>query len=240
MFNQSTTLIAVNNALLFNNQNLFQGLYSSGLQVRNKTSINTKESLISEVGNYKPTFVLISSNLPGVISLCETLKKIKEASPLTKAVLFVDDNDKGNISKYLAAGTNAILWASTISENLDFAIRQLKKSQSFMCSKCIEDLRYSLQAPNTDLKFDFAQLSLLTDREVEVLFALTKGTNYKQISKQLFISESTVKTHVNNIFTKLHVNDRTQAVLYALNHGISSLVKNPDILKNALEQKAIN
>ena len=79
-------------------------------------------------------------------------------------------------------------------------------------------------------------LSLLTDRETEVLHSLTQGINYKQISKLLFISESTVKTHINNIFTKLSVNDRTQAVLYALKHGIESIAKKPDLLKNLTNQ----
>ena len=62
-------------------------------------------------------------------------------------------------------------------------------------------------------------LTYLTAREEEVLDLLTQGNNYKTIAKQLFISETTVKTHVNNIFQKLQVNDRTQAVLYALNNG---------------------
>jgi DNA-binding NarL/FixJ family response regulator len=65
-------------------------------------------------------------------------------------------------------------------------------------------------------------LSELTSREEEVLDMLTQGHNYKDVSNLLFISETTVKTHVNNIFQKLQVNDRTQAVLYALNNGFVS------------------
>ena len=62
-------------------------------------------------------------------------------------------------------------------------------------------------------------LSYLTQRENEVLELLTQGVTYKGVAQKLFISETTVKTHVNNIFQKLQVNDRTQAVLYALNNG---------------------
>ena len=65
-------------------------------------------------------------------------------------------------------------------------------------------------------------LSYLTSREEEVLDLLTQGNNYKGIAAKLFISETTVKTHVNNIFQKLQVNDRTQAVLYALNNGFAN------------------
>jgi DNA-binding NarL/FixJ family response regulator len=62
-------------------------------------------------------------------------------------------------------------------------------------------------------------LTTLTMRESEVLELLTEGINYKSIAQKLIISETTVKTHVNNIFQKLQVNDRTNAVLYALTHG---------------------
>ena len=68
-------------------------------------------------------------------------------------------------------------------------------------------------------------LTYLTGREEEVLDLLTQGNNYKTIAGKLFISETTVKTHVNNIFQKLQVNDRTQAVLYALNNGFASRKK---------------
>ena len=68
-------------------------------------------------------------------------------------------------------------------------------------------------------------LSYLTQREEEVLHLLTQGITYKGVAKQLFISETTVKTHVNNIFQKLQVNDRTQAVLYAINNGLGNQVR---------------
>ena len=65
-------------------------------------------------------------------------------------------------------------------------------------------------------------LNSLTSRETEVLELLTEGINYKSIAGKLIISETTVKTHVNNIFQKLQVNDRTNAVLYALTHGFKA------------------
>lgn len=65
-------------------------------------------------------------------------------------------------------------------------------------------------------------LSSLTIRENEVLELLTEGINYKSIAGKLIISETTVKTHVNNIFQKLQVNDRTNAVLYAISHGFKT------------------
>ena len=62
-------------------------------------------------------------------------------------------------------------------------------------------------------------LHYLTNREEEVLSLLLEGATYKDVARELFISETTVKTHVNNIFQKLQVKEKTQAVLYAINKG---------------------
>ena len=102
----------------------------------------------------------------------------------------------------------------------------------FLCGLATNVLKSSLQKQQVETKFDNGLLNSLTDRELEVLHSLTQGINYKQISNLLFISESTVKTHINNIFTKLNVNDRTQAVLYALHHGIDNLSKKPDLFES--------
>ncbi|MBI2996150.1 MAG: response regulator transcription factor [Candidatus Melainabacteria bacterium] len=111
-------------------------------------------------------------------------------------------------------------------------MKQLKKEQLFLCGKTTLELRTILQTHKVETLSNKDLLELLTARETEVLHSLTQGVNYKQIAKLLFISESTVKTHVNNIFTKLNVSDRTQAVLYALRHGIESLAKKPNILRD--------
>ena len=73
-----------------------------------------------------------------------------------------------------------------------------------------------------EVKDDHNLLNSLTQREEEVLDLLTQGLTYKNVAKTLFISDTTVKTHVNNIFQKLQVNDRTGAVLYAINNGFMS------------------
>jgi len=62
----------------------------------------------------------------------------------------------------------------------------------------------------------------LTEREEEVLQLISDGLNNREIAEKLFISEKTVKTHVSNILSKLHVEDRTQAAIYALRHGLSA------------------
>lgn len=62
----------------------------------------------------------------------------------------------------------------------------------------------------------------LTERERQVLSLIAEGRNNREIAEQLVISEKTVKTHVSNILNKLHLDDRTQAAIYALRHGLST------------------
>lgn len=232
MYESTTALIALNNSLI--NQNLSEALNNLKIQVRNKLTINSKENILPELENYKPNYLFISSVLSGVTDLLEILLKVKQISPRTKIILIINEHDTEKILNYLLANVDAIIWTENIYESLVLAINQVAKGQSFLCGKTVSELKKLLSQQNnkSEVKFDLGLLGLLTDREVEVLYSLTQGVNYKQISKILFISESTVKTHVNNIFTKLNVNDRTQAVLYALKHGIESTIKKPHLLNN--------
>jgi len=232
MLNQTSALIAINLPVLLNNQNLPQILRSIGVQIKNKSPINTKESFLAELDYTKPTFALIYTGLAGVISLTEVIVKAKQMSPATKLILIVHENDKSKIASYLQTNIDGMIRIENLSTNLEFALKQLSKGEIFVCGKSLINLKTCLNTQNTEEKSDPGLLQHLTDRETEVLNSLAKGINYKQISKDLFISESTVKTHVNNIFTKLNVNDRTQAVLYALNHGITSLSKKAHIFNN--------
>lgn len=227
----STALIALGSNV--NIPNVTASINNTGWYVINRAPINTREGILNELINVKPTFLLMSSLLTGAISLEEVLIKAKQISPRTKILLLVTEDDSTRLINYLLANVNAIIHVERFTESIEFAINQLmSKGEVFLCSKTASDFKVLLQEKKVGIKLELGLLELLTDRELEVLYSLTQGINYKQISKLLFISESTVKTHINNIFTKLNVSDRTQAVLYALKHGIENLIKKPEIIKN--------
>lgn len=230
MFQISTALTALNSSL--NNQVMLPLLNSLRIHVSNKLSINTKEGVLAEIETSRPNFLFISSNLPGVVKLEEVIAKVKQVSPKTKIILIVSENEQSKVMSYLLSNADAIIFAENTPDTLEFAIKQVNKGQTFVCGTSTQALKTSINLEKSEGQINHGLLNLLTDREAEVLHSLTQGINYKQISKMLFISESTVKTHINNIFTKLNVNDRTQAVLYALKHGIESVVKNPNILNS--------
>ena len=234
MFQTSTALIALNPT--FNTPQLYSILNNIKLYVNNKATINTKESIITELLNFRPTFLFISTTLPGTIALEEVITKSKQISPKTKIILIITENDSTRVVNYLLTNIDAIVYAENLLESVELLVKQLTKGELFICGKTVLDFKISLQQIKLETKFESGLLESLTDREIEVLHSLTQGISYKQIAKILFISESTVKTHINNIFTKLNVNDRTQAVLYALNHGIESLLKKPNLIKNLLNE----
>lgn len=230
----STALIALNTSLI--DQNFLLVLNNFRIQCRSKITINTKESIIPELENFKPGFLFVSSDLPGVVTLQEIIVKVKQISPRTKVVVVTNETDTPNLLTYLLSNTDAIIFEKHLPESLPYALTQLAKEQSFVCGRTVNDLKLQLLQQKLENRSDLGLLEHLTEREIEVLYSLTQGGNYKQISKILFISESTVKTHVNNIFNKLNVNDRTLAVLYALRHGIENVVRNPHLVDNLLKE----
>ena len=110
-------------------------------------------------------------------------------------------------------------WQSMRKEELVQAIRQVAKGEPSLepaiARKLLSELHHPPKAPLT--------IDPLTDREVDVLRLISQGLSNREIAEQLVITERTVCTHVSNILNKLHLASRTQAALYALKEGLSSL-----------------
>lgn len=132
------------------------------------------------------------------------------------------------IFRAMKIGAKGYVLKTMASAQLIFAIDEVLNGKvylpSALSSRFFEYFQRSFKT-ETQPANEENLLNYLTAREEEVLDLLTQGNNYKGIAGKLFISETTVKTHVNNIFQKLQVNDRTQAVLYALNNGFANKVR---------------
>lgn len=191
--------------------------------------VDYQEALIQAVQTRRPQIVIITSELPGRRSMTEIFTEIKTASPSTN-VIFISKNipEDAMLEIYLAANLSAWLLSERSDRTLSLAIEAAEAGQlfiDFMVSKAIRNLISEKQSVLTNSNANYGNLELLTEREAEVLKYLCDGFNYKKVAQKLFISESTVKTHINNVFTKLKVNDRTQAVLYALKHDLDGLMR---------------
>ncbi len=175
-----------------------------------KTAVQIVEEL-------QPEVVLMDINLPGMDGI-QACKVIKSKYPEIQVIaLTVYDDDK-HVLEIVRAGANGYLLKDVEPENLLRAIKEAAAGKSPLHPKIASKLlnEFSRLAQTTKA----AEQEILTPREREVLSLIAKGTTNRLIAKELFISEKTVKNHITNIFRKLDVKDRTEAVVEAMKRKI--------------------
>ena len=180
------------------------------------TSANVAINLIKK---YRPDIVLMDINMPEKDGL-QAIQEIEKLDLDTKVIALSGYDDADLIFRAMKLGAKGYILKTMASAQLIYAIDEIAAGKiylpSALSSRFFEYFQRSFKNESTDA-VEENLLSYLTSREEEVLDLLTQGNNYKGIAAKLFISETTVKTHVK----KLQVNDRTQAVLYALNNGFA-------------------
>ena len=177
------------------------------------------------IKKYQPDIVLLDMNMPDR----DGLQGIIEISKLgldTKVLALSGYDDADLIFRAMKVGARGYVLKTMASAQLIYAIEEVLNGKIYLplalSSRFFEYFQKSFKEESERKAGENEEenlLDALTQREEEVLELLTQGITYKGVASKLFISETTVKTHVNNIFQKLQVNDRTQAVLYAINNG---------------------
>lgn len=193
-------------------------LESSFDVVGTTTSANIGINLVKK---YRPDLVLMDINMPEKDGL-QAIQEIEKLDLGVKIIALSGYDDSDLIFRAMKIGAKGYVLKTMASAQLIYAMDEVATGKIYLptalTSRFFEHFQRSFKE-ETNVSSEENLLSYLTAREEEVLDLLTQGNNYKGIAAKLFISETTVKTHVNNIFQKLQVNDRTQAVLYALNNG---------------------
>ena len=188
------------------------------------TSANIAINLIKK---YRPDLVLMDINMPEKDGL-QAIQEIGKLELGTKIIALSGYDDADLIFRAMKIGAKGYVLKTMASAQLIYAIDEVLNGKIYLPSALSSRFfEYFQQSFKDEVKSSNEEnlLTYLTSREEDVLDLLTQGNNYKCIAKKIFISETTVKTHVNNIFQKLQVNDRTQAVLYALNNGFANKVR---------------
>ncbi|HVM27018.1 MAG TPA: response regulator transcription factor [Mycobacteriales bacterium] len=163
-----------------------------------------------------PDIVLMDVRMPrrGGIDACSA---IHETVPSAKIIMLTISDEEADLYDAIKAGAMGYLLKEISIEEVAGAIRAVHGGQSLispsMASKLLTE--FATMIKKTD---DRQQLPTprLTDREMEVLKLVAKGLNNRDIAKQLFISENTVKNHIRNILEKLQLHSRMEAVVYAV------------------------
>ena len=184
------------------------------------TNITVGLNLIKK---YQPDVVLLDMNMPERDGL-QGIMEIAKLDLGTKVLALSGYDDADLIFRAMKIGAKGYVLKTMASAQLIYAIEEVLGGKIYLplalSSRFFEYFQQSFRNETSASEMEEENLlSYLTQREEEVLELLTQGITYKGVANKLFISETTVKTHVNNIFQKLQVNDRTQAVLYAINNG---------------------
>ena len=179
------------------------------------------------IKKYQPDIVLLDMNMPERDGL-QGIIDIEKLGLDTKILALSGYDDADLIFRAMKIGAKGYVLKTMASAQLIYAIEEVLNGKIYLpnalTSRFFEYFQQTFRNENAKAEIEKEEnlLNELTQREEEVLELLTQGITYKGVANKLFISETTVKTHVNNIFQKLQVNDRTQAVLYAINNGFLS------------------
>ena len=168
--------------------------------------------LMQLVERRKPTVVLMDLQMPGVPAL-DCIKRIAETWPETKTIVLSTYDDRPTIDSALSAGALAYVVKSVKPIDLASVVRQASTGAVFHAAPAPGD-----RDPHQPMS---TEAHALTVRERTILIAVATGLTTAAISKQLWLSEHTVKFHLTNIYRKLGVENRASAIRYALQHSIT-------------------
>ncbi|MED7923590.1 response regulator transcription factor [Nonomuraea sp. LP-02] len=172
-----------------------------------------------------PDVVLMDIRMPGVDGIEATRRIVREAAPSAHVpkvlVLTTFDLDE-YIVEALRAGASGFLLKDVPPDELVQAIRVVAAGEAIVAPSVTRRLldRFAARLPSAYEQAAPARLDRLTERELEVLRLIAKGMSNAEIAAKLVVSETTVKTHVGNVLTKLGLRDRVQAVVLAYETGL--------------------
>jgi len=163
-----------------------------------------------------PDVVLMDLVMPGMDGV-EATRKVKDVSPRSQIIILTSFHEDEHIFPALQAGAISYLLKDVKASELVEAIRRASIGEATLHPRVAARLikQFSRDEPERGALF-----TELTDREVEVLTLIARGFTNQKIADELVISIGTVKGHVSNILSKLHLADRTQAAVYAWQEGI--------------------
>lgn len=183
--------------------------------------------VVGEGENGEQAIKLIEEQLPDVLLLdllmpkmdgITAVREIKRVAPSVQIIILTSYFEDDQIFSVIKAGALSYLLKDTRSQELVAAVRAAARGESVLHPQVAARILREMQKPS-----QVPPLSDLTPRELEVVTRIAHGRSNHEIALELVISEPTVRTHVANILSKLHLTDRTQAAIYALQQNLVPL-----------------
>lgn len=172
---------------------------------------------VSAVEQYAPDVVLMDLEMPGELDGISATRQIRKLRPETQVIVVTSHHQDEYIFPAVRAGAISYLLKDVEPDELASAIRKAANGEAVLDSRVAARIIKELQGIRKEEVNPFTELS---EREFDVLRLIAAGKSNAEIAEALVIGESTVKTHIGNILKKLHLDDRTQAAVYAWKEGI--------------------
>ncbi|WP_434169716.1 response regulator [Peribacillus frigoritolerans] len=162
----------------------------------------------------RPDIILMDLVMPEMDGI-EATKRIIEKWPEAKIIIVTSFLDDEKVYPALEAGATSYMLKTSKASEIARAVRSTFQGQSVLEPEVTGKMMEKLRRPKITQLHD-----QLTNREIEILLLMTQGKTNQEIADELYIALKTVKVHVSNILSKLAVQDRTQAVIYAFKHSL--------------------
>ncbi|NPA06643.1 MAG: response regulator transcription factor [Chloroflexi bacterium] len=178
------------------------------------------EEAVRQAERYAPDVVLMDLVMPGMDGVAAT-RAIKRVSPRSQVIVLTSYHDDEHIFPAIRAGALSYLLKDVSPDELATAVRRAAQGEAILhprvAARLVQEIHAARVTSEPDTPSAFEDL---TERELEVLRLIAQGLSNAAIAQRLYISERTVKSHVSNILSKLHLADRTQAAVYAWKKGL--------------------
>jgi NarL family two-component system response regulator LiaR len=171
---------------------------------------------VAQVRQHRPDVVLMDLVMPEMDGI-EATRQVGAISPITKVIVLTSFMEDEMVFPAIKAGAAGYLLKDVSPSDLAGAIQAVHEGETRLHPEITKKLVNQFVSPQAEPTTTPAEL---TPRELEVLRLLAQGMSNRELAQMLVISEKTVKTHVSNILSKLHLADRTQAAIYAYKHGL--------------------
>ncbi|MCP2329383.1 DNA-binding NarL/FixJ family response regulator [Hamadaea flava] len=170
------------------------------------------DEAVALVAELRPDIVLMDLRMPRCDGV-EATRRLRAAYPEVKVVVLTTYSDDRSVLEALRAGARGYLTKDAGGQEIHEALRRVHDNQAVLDPAVQHHLVSAVSAPSP---------GSLTPRETEVLTLIAEGLSNTEIATRLFVTEATVKTHINHLLAKIGVRDRAQAVGYAYQQGLIS------------------
>jgi two-component system NarL family response regulator len=215
----TTRVLVVDDVDLFR-RGLHAALTQAGFDVCGEAE--GAEQAVTAAEELQPDIVVLDILMPGLSGL-EVVEKITAVSPGSRVLLLTASESEEDLLTGIKAGARGYVVKDTPFDDLARSIRDVAEGGAVISTRMTGKLLDVLGQLLRHQEFVAPRKPALTGREIEVLSHVARGMTSRQIGRELFISENTVKNHIRNILDKLGLHSRNEAVLYAVRENLIEL-----------------